>query len=410
MTCPSTIRPGRSLVLTLLLLLLGPGPTASAFQAASETEEELSLTALQARGRQSAVQVLAYFHLPGERAKSRSEPAIPSQSIVRIGSGVRFEVSNRVLTALGVVIGADSIEVQVGSRTVPAVLLGSDRSTQLALLSVNALLADNDPAPLAAEPVTAGEAAILVDVMRPGPVLYHGTVTAVNPRGLVYTSLPVLAGLSGAPLLNSRGEVIGIVTLLHRSEGSASVLGDAVGLGVDLAAHVVTEIEFHGQVRWGWFGADADAAVTDRVVLSGVDPEGPAARAGLRPGDVLTHYGGQPIEGIDHMRDLVLATTPGTTVPVGVARDSNRVDLFVVVGDLSWQVGPGTDLALIAQRTVDQDIMLRMRALIEELNLLMLNPGFDPRRSDMLTRIARIEQEISALRQISLPARTPPPF
>jgi len=409
--------PGRTVISSLChglvaaLLAVLPTHELLAFQseqaAAVRSGDELSLTALQARGERSAVQVLAYFN-PPPTVRARGGETHVSQSIVRVGSGVRFEVSNRVLTALGIVVGADSIEVQIGSRTMPAVLLGSDRATQLALLSVNDLIAGNEPAPLATGPSLPGDAVILVDGMRDGPVLYHGTVTQINPRGLIYTTLPVLAGLSGAPLLNTRGEVVGIVTLLYRTGAPGSVLGDAVGLDVSLAVHVAREIEEYGQVRWGWFGADADALVTDRIVISGVDPEGPAARAGLRAGDVVTHYGGQSLDDIDHLASLVLSTTPGTTVPIGVERDSFRVDLFVVVGDRSSSVGPGTDLSLIAQHTVDRDIMLRMRALVEELNLLMLDPSFDPGRADIMNRIGRLEREIGELRRVSVPDRPPP--
>jgi len=219
----------------------------------------------------------------------------------------------------------------------------------------------------------------------------------------------VLAGLNGAPLLNGAGEVVGIVTLQYRPEGWSAVTGDAVGISAGLAAYVAGEIETFGQVRWGWFGATADSTITDRIVLIGVDPGGPAALAGLRSGDAVTHYGGQSLAGVDHLRSLVLATAPGTTVPVGIVRDSLRSDAYVVIGDWSEAFAPASDLSLIEQRAVDQEVLIRMHALIEELNLLMLHPAFDPRRGEVLNRIMRIEREIGEMRRIALPDRPPPP-
>jgi len=368
---------------------------------------QLPLEALQSKGRQSAVRILAYARVtlanPDPGAGGRSA----TREILNIGTGVRFGVSNRVLTARNVVIGADSIVVEVGQRRMPATLLGSDESTYLALLSVNDLISSNEPPGPSEAPVLAGDITLLVDPLQERTILHQGEIRTVMPTGFIFTTLPVYPGLSGAPLLNSSGELVGIVILQYVSDITQTGPGNAAAITVDIAAHVAGEIEAFGRVRWGWIGGWTDPDIRDRIILETVDPESPADLAGLRPGDQLTHYGGQLLTDMYHMRDLVRATVPGTAVPVKAQRDSLEIEVQLIVGDRSMMPLQQAGAVLEAAPTPDMFIVARFHALFEELNRLFSRPGFNPERTDVRSRIVSIERQLNELKRVSL--ISPPP-
>lgn len=367
----------------------------------------LPYAALLARAQQSAVRVLAYPNLerldarvPGAGRRGRA------LRITNIGHGVRFGVANRVLTAASVVTYADSIEVQVGSRRLPAQLLGVDPVSQLALLSVNDLLISNAPPPTSEIPAAEGDVISIVDMLGDLPTLHTGYVTEIHPSGRIVTSLAVYPGLSGAPLINDRGDVVGVMAFASSERSNKTGAGDAIGIPADLAAHIASELEQFGRVRRGYFGASVSERETDRIVLDDVQPDGPAGLAGLKAGDVVTHYGGEPLEDAGRLRELVLATTPGTAVPVRARRDTAVFTLTVIVGDGTAALA-GQEAARYRSGTeTDLEALARWRTLIEEFEALFSRPGFDPGHPDIRMRLVRLERELQELKQVST---APPP-
>jgi len=228
------------------------------------------------------------------------------------------------------------------------------------------------------------------------------------PTGFIFTTLPVYPGLSGAPLLNSAGELVGIVILQYVSDITQTGPGNAAAITVDIAAHVAGEIEEFGRVRWGWIGGSADLNIPDSVILQTVSENGPADLAGLTVGDRLTHYGGQSLLDPFHMRDLVLATVPGTAVPVRAVRDSAEITVQLIVGDRPTVETAASGVLMQPEPTPDMFIVARFHTIFEELNRLFSTPGFNPERSDVRNRILTIERQLSDLRQVSL--ISPPPL
>ncbi|MFC1628100.1 S1C family serine protease [Gemmatimonadota bacterium] len=394
-------------VASLILLIMVAVPVSLCAQG-DPARVPLPLEALQSKGQQSAVRILAYSKIPIGDPDSRRGSTTETLEVINIGSGVRFGVSNRVLTARSVVLEADSIVVEIGWRKMPASLLGSDEFTQLALLSVNNLITSNEPPAPSGIPAQAGDIVLLVDPLQDRTILHQGEIRMVLPTDLILTTLPIYPGLSGAPLLNGNGDLVGIVVLSLISDMTASGKGDAVAIPVDVAAQVAAEIEEFGQVRWGWIGGSADENVQDRIVLQTVDEGSPAALAGLRPGDSVTHYGGQALDGPVHLRDLVLATVPGTVVSMKADRDSQEVEVEVIVGNRPVMAQRPTDTLLQPAPTFDMVVVARFHTIFEELNRLFSTPGFDPERSDVRSRILMIERQLSELKQVSLPDRPPP--
>jgi serine protease Do len=370
----------------------------------------LACDALLARGRQSAVRVLAHTRVGKttdrrEERPSRSRPLI----LTSIGLGVRFGVANRVLTAASVIAHADSIEVQVGRRKMPAELLGVDAVSQLALLSVNELLTSNEPPQATVHPATQGDVIVMVDMLGEQPNLHVGSVTEIHPSGRIVTSLAVYPGLSGAPLFNDRGEVVGVLAFASDERSNKTGAGDAIGIPADLVAHIASELEAFGRVRRGYFGAGVEELNRDRIILADVQPDGPAGLSGLRDGDVVTRYGGEDLDDSEHLRDLVKATVPGTAVPVEAYRDTVQLTVSVVIGDGTAELATQEAVIGQSQMSVDLEALARWRALIDEFEALLVLPEFDPGRPDVRTRLVRFERELQDLKQTTgaVPPRLP---
>ena len=404
----SRIIPGSLLILSALLLSI-PDTALAQTSTPDPTRAPIPFEALLAKGQQSAVRVLAHMRIQiGSLTKRAGRGPGREIDVINIGSGVRFGVANRVLTALAVVAGSDSIEVQIGNRRMPAVLLGADPFTGLALLSVNELLYSNEPPQPALKPAERGDVVVLADPLGERTILHGGEVKSVLPTGLIVTTLPVYGGLSGAPLLNPGGEVVGVVAYAGNPEPGQSGSGSAVAVTADLAMHVATELEGFGRVRWGYFGAEMDPATSDRIMLLNVDEDGPAELAGLRSGDAVTHYGGEELEDPAHLRELVLTTVPGTAVPVKVMRDTMLFEATLIVGDRRAVMPRPAATGLELRSVSDLASIARWRELIEGFNRLFAMPGFDQVRSNMTSLIMRLEQDLHELEQASRTRRPPP--
>ena len=375
-------------------------------QKSEDTTPEGLMEHLMAAGRNGAVQVLAHASIP--MGGSSGEKRGSSFTVTNIGSGVRFGASNRVLTAYSVVADADSIEVRVGSRTMPATLLGTDALTELALLSVNGLITGNAPLPGASSPSLPGDVVLLVDPLGNGPSLISGRITALEGTDLLFTDIKTYDGLSGAPLLNARGELVGVVTFVLEAGSGRTGTGSAVAIPAAEASSIAAELESHGRVRRGYFGATADLADPQRVVLEEVYPGSPAEAAGLRRGDVITHYGGQRLTGAVHLRTLVQSTAPGTAVPMVAVRDSVVMDLTVVLGNREEDAPRAGRIASWPRGESETAFLARVSMLLRELESLAARPGFDPSTSSGLARvISRLEEEVSRLKAASV--SSPPP-
>lgn len=391
--------------LAAAFLILGAG-TLQAQHSDSGGAEEV-LEHLMAAGRIGAVQVLAHTTIPVRTAGGEKDR--PGLTVTNIGSGVRFGASNRVLTAYSVVADADSIEVRVGGRTMPATLLGTDTLTELALLSVNELMTSNAPPPSAPSPGLPGDVVLLVDPLGNGPSLISGRITALEGPDLMFTDIKTYDGLSGAPLLNARGELVGVVTFVLESGSGRAGTGSAVAIPAAEVSHIAGELEAHGRVRRGYFGATADMTDPDRVVLEEVWEGSPAEAAGLRRGDVVTHYGGQRLRDAFHLRKLVQATAPGTAVPMVAVRDSTVMDLTVVLGNREEDAPRAGSIASWPRGQSEIAFLVRLSMLLEELETLASRPGFDPAGTGLLPMISRLEQEVRLLKQASQTRSASPP-
>ncbi|MBW8271017.1 trypsin-like peptidase domain-containing protein [Caldovatus aquaticus] len=272
------------------------------------------------------------------------------------GSGFIIDPAGHVVTNNHVVGNATRVTVSLQSgASFPARVVGSDDLTDLALLKIDA------PRPLPFV-VWGSSAALRVGqwVLAAGnPFGLGGTLTAgiVSARGreigagpfddFIQTDAAINPGNSGGPLFNTAGEVVGISTAIYSPTGAYAGIGFATPS--DLARGVIEQLRRDGRIERGWLGVsvqDLNGEVPEGgsaarrgagrpaggVLIAAVERGSPAARAGLRPGDVVVALDGERIETSRALVRNVAALPPGQTVRLTVLRDGREREIRVQVG------------------------------------------------------------------------------
>ncbi len=275
-----------------------------------------------------------------------------TQRATSLGSGVIASAAGYILTNHHVVESADEIEVALADgQKLQARLVGSDPETDLAVLRVNAEA-------LPAIPFGSSEALRVGDVVLAignpfgvGQTVTSGIVSALGRSGLginvfenfIQTDAAINPGNSGGALVDSRGNLVGINTAIYsRTPGGAS-LGIGFAIPVSTATMVLEQIVKTGSVTRGWIGVELQE-VTPAIaesfklggaggaVINGVLRNGPADRAGVKPGDVLLQIAGKPVADPQGVLNAVAALAPGASVKLKVKRKGEDLELAVTVG------------------------------------------------------------------------------
>jgi serine protease Do len=278
-----------------------------------------------------------------------------------LGSGVVVDKSGYILTNNHVVDKADRIQVKFvdDPREYEAKVVGVDEKTDLAVIRVEGK-SNIVPAKIGnSDSVQVGDWSIAIG----SPFGFQATVTAgiISARErdipgessqyqhFLQTDAAINPGNSGGPLLNARGEVIGINTAIASRSGGYQGIGFA--LPINTAAHVYNQIIKEGKVTRGsigiQFSADAanarellrSAGVDHGVFVTNVAAGGPSEKAGLKEEDVILSVNGRDIRDGNDLVNLVTVSPVGTPLDLAVQRDGKRQNIRVVVGDLS-QVFP----------------------------------------------------------------------
>jgi serine protease Do len=275
------------------------------------------------------------------------------------GSGVIVDPNGYIITNYHVVEDADRIRVRLfdesknGEKLYEAKLIGSDPETDLAVVKIDAKKT-LVPAKIGnADAVNVGDWAIAVG----SPFGFRESVTVgiVSAKGrevqegkpnsfkkFIQTDAAINPGNSGGPLLNIRGEVIGINTAIVSRSGGYEGLGFA--LASNIAVNVYNQIIQGGKVTRGSIGIkfppDQEASLLRAygaqeggVLVSEVVKGGPAEKAGMKAEDVIVEIGGKPVQTGDELIYIVAATPIDSTIPVVVLRDGQRQTLQVRIAD-----------------------------------------------------------------------------
>ena len=259
------------------------------------------------------------------------------------GSGFVYSGDGYIVTNAHVVEGAGGqIKVKVGDGdTLDARLVGQDASTDLALLKVDK--SGLKPLELAASStVEVGDPAYAIgNPFGLDRTLTTGIVSALqreisSPNGfsisdVIQTDAAINPGNSGGPLFDAQGKVIGVNSQIESTGEQSGNVGIGFAIPSNTVKNVVEQLKESGKATHAYLGVSTSDASGAGAVVQQVTPGGPAAEAGLRPGDVITALGGKPVEDSSSLSSLVDGFEPGDEVEVelsrGVAKETLKVTL-----------------------------------------------------------------------------------
>ncbi|HEY3627858.1 MAG TPA: Do family serine endopeptidase [Terracidiphilus sp.] len=271
-----------------------------------------------------------------------------------VGSGVIISPDGYIVTNNHVVDGATQIHVTLNDRRVlNAKVVGTDKLTDLAVIKVNAsdlpsiawgdsatlkpgqtVLAFGSPFGYFQFSVTRG---IVSAVNRPNPYADD----ARKPGGFIQTDAAINPGNSGGPLVDARGELVGINTFIITNNGSFAGAGFAIPSQIVKAT--TEQLIKHGKVEHGYLGVNINDVTPDNAhffnvkdasgaIISQVTPDSPASRGGMRQGDVVTEVNGEKVSNASALQVAVSQMTPGTPLKLGIMRDGKPMTLDLTVG------------------------------------------------------------------------------
>ncbi len=297
-----------------------------------------------------------------------------------MGSGFFVSDDGYLLTNHHVVDGADSITVRLSDRReFSAEIVGTDARSDLALLKVDekglptASFGDSDDLRVGQWVLAIGSPFGLDYSVTAGIVSAIGrsipTERGENYVPFIQTDVAINPGNSGGPLFNLDGEVIGINSQIYTRSGGSIGLSFAIPSAV--ALDVMRQLKDQGRVSRGWLGVsiqEVDLSLAESfgldkpqgALISQLEVDGPAERAGLEVGDIILEFNGEPIDTSSELPHVVGLTRPGSTAEVKVLRDRRTRTIDVEIGSLEADEVPS--LAAAPQRAGG-----RLGAVVEDL-------------------------------------------
>jgi putative serine protease PepD len=266
------------------------------------------------------------------------------------GSGFVIDSSGLIVTNAHVVDGASSITVKLGDgKPQKATLVGKDESSDIALLKINPNGQQLHPLALAdSSTVHVGDPTYAIgNPFGLDRTLTTGVVSALQrqiqaPNGfsidnVIQTDAALNPGNSGGPLLDAQGRVIGVNSQIESDSSSASGQAGNVGIGFAVPSNtvrnVVTQLQRSGHVAHAWLGVATTDASSGGAQVGSVVSGSPAAKAGVRQGDVITAVNGTSVTDTASLGDAVDSHAVGQTVKLTVRRGGDLKTLTVKLGD-----------------------------------------------------------------------------
>jgi serine protease Do len=336
----------------------GPGPLVDFTGVAERTVPAVVNISAQQVVRQDFYAYDPFSELLGRRNdRLRSRRGVENS----LGSGVIISPDGYILTNNHVVTGESSRRVTIeqldvtvtlsDKREMRAQLVGVDPATDLALLKVDARGLPTMPWGDSSQLKVAEWVLAIGNPYQLSQTVTLGIVSAVNRTNLgvssyedfVQTDAAINPGNSGGALVNARGELIGINTVIFSQSGGYQGIGFAVSS--NLARRIFDDLRQHGEVRRGEIvGIDEIQRLTTQSaerlgapdtrggVIAALYRDSPAYRAGLRPGDVIVSFNGTAVTDPAHLSRLVSDASIGSTARLGIIREGQRLELQVPIG------------------------------------------------------------------------------
>lgn len=268
-----------------------------------------------------------------------------------LGSGFIIEGDGYIITNAHVIAQADTIKVKFADKKeLKAKVIGSDARTDVALLKVEATglptvdLGD-------ASKLKVGEWVVAIG----SPFGFESTVTAgiVSAKGralpdenyvpFIQTDAAVNPGNSGGPLFNMSGQVVGVNSQIY--SGTGGFMGISFAIPIDVALDVAKQLKSSGKVSRGRLGVGIQAVSEELAkdfglssaigaLLSSIEPDSPAAKGGLKAGDIVLKYDGKQVASASDLPKLVANSKPESKVKIQVWRDRTTKEFDVAVGEM----------------------------------------------------------------------------
>ena len=276
-------------------------------------------------------------------------PQVPAERINEsLGSGVIIDAAKGyVLTNHHVIDNADDVQVTLADgRSFSAEFLGSDADTDVALIRIPAegltaiTLANSDQLKVGDFVVAIGNPFGFSQTVTSGIVSALGrNQLGINTfENFIQTDAAINPGNSGGALTDINGNLMGINTAIYSRSGGSMGIGFAIP--VSTAKQVMESIVKNGQVVRGWIGVEPNELTPELaqtfgiqsaqgVIVTGVLNSGPAAEAGIRPGDVITQVAGQPVRTVSELLTRIAGLTPGQATPFALQRQGQVVEVSV---------------------------------------------------------------------------------
>jgi serine protease Do len=278
-----------------------------------------------------------------------------------LGSGFIVSGDGYVLTNAHVVDGADKVTVKLSdSREFVAKVVGTDKKSDIALLKIAASglpalrLGDSKDLKPGQWVVAIGSPFGLDHSVTAGIVSAVGRSAGASQQYVpfIQTDVAINRGNSGGPLLNTRGEVVGINSQIFSNSGG--YMGVSFAIPIDLAMGAVKQLKATGKVQRGMIGVGLQPITTDvaqgmglpdtrGALIREVSPGSAGEKAGLRVGDVIRSVDGRAVGQSSELPPIIGAKAPGTHVRLGVLRDGKSRDVDVVLSQLDENLLPGND-------------------------------------------------------------------
>ncbi len=286
----------------------------------------------------------------GNRATPRSDA---QRKETALGSGVMVSVDGYIITNHHVVDGAEEISVDLNDRRhFDAKLVGSDSPSDLAVLKIQASdlpvlsLGDSDKVRVGDVCLAVGNPLGIGETVTMGIISAKGRKTGLSDgsfEDFLQTDAAINQGNSGGALVNTQGELIGINSQILSPSGGSIGIGFAIPS--NMARNVMDQLTKNGKVSRGRLGVSIqditpelaksfDVKDARGVLVGSVDAGGPADKAGIKVGDIITQVGGSRVEDVNALRNRVAASAPGSDIAITVLRDGHEQQLHARLTEL----------------------------------------------------------------------------
>jgi serine protease Do len=294
------------------------------------------------------------------------QPRLPPNRDFRqrgLGSGTIVDKKGFVLTNNHVVAEADKIQVKLpDGRTFDAKVVGTDPATDLAVVRIDgkdlpvARLGNSDELEVGESVVAIGNPFGLEQTITMGIVSAKGrsSVGLTDYEDFIQTDASINPGNSGGPLMNLRGELVGVNTAIFSRSGGN--MGIGFSIPVNQAREIMGSLIQSGKVTRGFLGVVIQDITQDiagalgvtageGVLVANVGANTPAGRSGIKQGDIIVTFNGRAVKTVAGLRSAVASVKPGTSIPAEVLRDGKRTKLNVKIeaqpSDMRSAIGEG---------------------------------------------------------------------